>query len=74
MELVQSYHQLNSFISEIRSYVKDSFQIYFCISKNTICGLKRKNCFIKLLLKDILFLEIIQWQVICFILQQTNSN
>ena len=39
-----------------------------------ICGLKRKNCFIKLLLKDILFLEIIQWQVICFILQQTNSN
>ena len=54
--------------------LQGTFQIYFCISKNTICGLKRKNCFIKLLLKDILFLEIIQWQVICFILQQTNSN
>lgn len=74
MELVQSYHQLNSFISEIRSLRKGFISNLFLHFENTICGLKRKNCFIKLLLKDILFLEIIQWQVICFILQQTNSN
>ena len=73
MELVQSYHQLNSFISEIRSLRKGFISnLFLHFEKHNL--LKRKNCFIKLLLKDILFLEIIQWQVICFILQQTNSN
>lgn len=46
MELVQSYHQLNSFISEIRSLRKGFISnLFSAFRKQQFVGLKRKNCF-----------------------------
>lgn len=74
MELVQSYHQLNSFISEIRSLRKGFISNLFLHFEKHNLWIEKKELFYQATTEGYFILEIIQWQVICFILQQTNSN
>ena len=74
MELVQSYHQLNSFISEIRSLRKGFISNLFLHFEKHNLWIEKKELFYQATTEGYFIFRIIQWQVICFILQQTNSN
>lgn len=67
MELVQSYHQLNSFISEIRSLRKGFISNLFLHFEKHNLWIEKKELFYQATTEDILFLEIIQWQLSVYI-------